>query len=403
MTSVLKERDVLLAAAATVAAAAALAVAIGGPAPVASAGETPVVASVKLASAELRVRPAQTLGWQVLVRGQVVRDADSVFVPPGAEAQLLFSDGTVLELDERSLVVVEPPRGDTRTVTLRQGALSGRAGTTGLTVATDAGQATLASGAEARVQLDQGRVEVDVTKGQARLTTGADQRQLSAGARARGAGTGVEALPSFSVALGEPAANFRRLFRGATVALVLTWKDAVPSGARVQVAHDRLFAFVEVDEPAVAGALRIDAPTPGVSWWRVVNARGEPLSEARRYTLVEDLAPGPLVPHEGEVVPAPPGTQVPFSWTPLPGITRYRVEVSSSKGFEPVQVTQEAAGSQVRVPLGLSEGSWYWRVRAADEDLGEGGPSAPVRFRLIHKAIPDAPELFNPEIEVVPE
>jgi len=402
MSRAATERDVWLAGAATLAAAAAIGWAVLVPAEPLAESTTPVVAQVKVASAELRVRPSSTLGWRPLARGENVHDADAIFVPPGGEAQLEFSDGTVLILDEHSLVVVEPPRGATRTVTLRQGSMSGTAGKTGLTVETSAGSATLQSGAVAHVELNAQQVEVQVTKGAAKVGAGGQAAEVSAGNRARGEGTQVQALPAFTVKLTTPAANWRQLYRPGA-AVQLGWAGAPPPGARLQVARDRLFAFVSRELDASGGRAELPSSSPGVTWWRLVSARGEPISESRRYTLVEDVAPNLLSPQEGEVVNAPAGTLVPFAWTPLPGVSHYRLELSGSKGFEPVQLAQEFTGSTARVRLELNEGSWFWRVRASDDDLGEGQPSAPARFRLIVKAIPEAPELLNPEIEVSPE
>lgn len=402
MSRAATERDVWLAGSAMLAAAAALGWAVLVPAEPIAESTTPVVALVKLASADLRVRPSSTLGWRTLARGEHVHDADAVFVPPGGEAQLEFSDGTVLVLDEHSLVVVEPPRGGARTVTLRQGSMSGTAGPAGLTVDTAAGSATLASGAVARVELNADQIELQVTRGEARLGAGAQAAAVSAGNRARGAGAQVEALPAFPLTPVAPAANWRQLYRPGA-AVELGWQGAVPPGARLQVARDRLFAFVSRELDASAGKVELPSSSPGVTWWRLVSARGEPISESRRFTLVEDVAPSLIAPQEGEVVNAPAGTAVAFAWTPLPGVSHYRLELSGSRGFEPVQLAQEFTGSTGRLRLDLAEGSWYWRVRASDDDLGEGQPSAPARFRLIVKAIPAAPELLNPEIEVSPE
>jgi hypothetical protein len=108
-----------------------------------------------------------------------------------------------------------------------------------------------------------------------------------------------------------------------------------------------------------------------------------------------------MFPRLGEVLLAPPGTEVAFAWAPLAGITRYRLELSPSQGFEPVTVSEPVSGSAARLKISLNEGTWFWRVRADDEQ-GLGMPSAPLRFRVIHKGIPEAPELLNPEIEVTP-
>ena len=138
-----------------------------------------------------------------------------------------------------------------------------------------------------------------------------------------------------------------------------------------------------------------------MTWWRIVDADGRPISEARRFTCVEDVAPVAMYPRSGEVLLAPPGTAVAFAWAPLPGIGRYRLEISPSQGFEPLTVSEVANGATARVSLNLNEAMWFWRVRVDDES-GPGAPSEPMRFRVIHKGIPEAPELLSPEIEVTP-
>jgi len=147
---------------------------------------------------------------------------------------------------------------------------------------------------------------------------------------------------------------------------------------------------------------QLEQPAPGITWWRLVDAKGTPLSEARRFSFVEELTPANRLPRPSEVVLAPPGTRVEFAWTPLPGVSRYLLEISGSQGFEPVAVSELVSGTQVKLPSTLAEGYWSWRVRSADDALEESLPSEATRFRLIHKAIPDAPELLNPEVEVTP-
>ena len=397
------ERDLWLAGGAALVAAAALSFALSASSMNEGAATTPTVASVKAASGEVKLRLASTLGWRGASRGAQVHDGDALFVPPGAEATLAFNDGSELALDERSLVVVERPRAGVRSVTLRQGSVSGRAGSEGLTVISPAGEARLEAQTEARVELTGGQLEVAVKKGTAQVKGGTGaQTTVAGGERVAAARTGeTTALAPYPLTLLSPAAQMRLPFRGDPAPVTLSWEGEVPPGARVQVARDRLFAFVDSEAPATGGLQVIARPSKGVTWWRLVDAEGRPLSEGRRFTCAEDVAPVAMFPRSGEVLLAPPGTQVAFTWAPLPGISRYRLEISPSQGFEPLTLSQPASGASARLALSLNEAMWFWRVRAEDE-TGLGAPSAPMKFRVIHKGIPDAPELLSPEIEVTP-
>lgn len=343
---------------------------------------------------EVKRRPADTLGWQRLIEGMGVFESDAVFVPPGGAGALRFDDGTELFLDERSLVVVErAPRG--RRLRLRQGAVSGRVGRQSLSLETPVGEATLASASEARVEVGPAALEVTVLRGSA--SVGA--QVLDAGQRVAAGVRGLEVLPSWPVQLVAPAPQVRLVYRDRPAPVELRWEGAPPRGARVQLAHDRLFSFVELELRAEGGALTLARPSAGVTWWRLVDERGAPVSEARRFILLEDVPAVALAPAEGEVVLASPGSQVTFGWTALAGAERYRLELSAAKTFEPVVLTKEVPRPSAKLVLALAEGSWYWRVRSVDGEV-LGVTSKPCRFRLIHKAIPDAPELLLPELEV---
>jgi hypothetical protein len=397
MASALGERDLWLAGVSSVVAAGALTLALGWGRSNVRLDDTPQVASVEQSSGEVKLRPAATLGWRGATRGTEVHDGDSVFVPPGAEATVRFLDGTELALDERSLVVIEKPRAGVRSVSLRQGSFSGKAGTEGITLVTPAGEAKLEAQSEARVELTGQQLEISVKKGSAKVKG----KTVAGGQRVAAAQTGTTDLAAWPVELVGPDSQARFSFRTEPKPVALTWSGKVPDGAKVQLARDRLFAFLDGEQPAKGGTTSVRVPARGVTWWRVVDADGRPLSEARRFTCAEDVAPVSMIPRNGEVVLAPIGSEVAFSWTPLPGMSKYRLEVSPSQGFEPLSMSEEITGSSARLKVSLNEGTWYWRVRAEDES-GSGAPSAPLRFRVIHKGIPEAPELLNPEIEVTP-
>lgn len=392
-------RDVALAAVGAVTALVCLSAALR-PTQARTDSERTVVARIERATGALQVRPAETLGWQQAARGDGVHEADAVYVPPGAEARVVFLDGTVLELDERTLVVIDPRRDDGRSVTLEKGAVAGLASAVPLTLSTKQGATTLTPRSAARVDLLDGGLDVSVTTGTARVAAKGKTSDVVATARARVMDELV-LLPSWPVTLSAPEAQFRSLYKGRPAPLTLSW-STTPKGARLQLARDRLFAFLDSDVAVTDASWQLESPKPGVTWWRLVDASGAPVSEARRFSFVEDLAPANRLPRMGHVVLAPPSSLIEFAWTPLPGVTKYLLEVSASQGFEPLAIHELASGTQVKLTSSLGEGNWYWRVRAADDALGECLPSEASRFRVIHKAILDAPELLNPEIEVTP-
>lgn len=355
------------------------------------------VATVTSASTDLRARAVRTLGWRSLGPGAVVREDDSLFVPPGAEARLTFTDGTVLELDEKSLVVIEARRAGARRVAVRQGSVLGRTAQGALELAARDGLARVPTDAEARLDLTSGSAQVSVFKGTASVGSAA----LAAGQRASLENERLVPLAPWPVQLAAPEMGFRRFFHGTPPPLELTWTGAA-AGDRIQVARDKGFAFVLDEASAAEGSLPFGRAEAGVFWWRVVDEQGSPRSEARRFSLLEDVPPVQLTPAEGEVALSTESAPMVFRWTQVRGITRYRVELSREAAFPGTDFSQVVDAVQLRVHVPLDEGTWYWRVRAAETGHEDAPPSAPHGFRLVHKPLLQAPELLAPEIEVKP-
>ncbi len=355
-----------------------------------------VVGSISFSSADLRRRPASRLGWEPVGRGDAVHELDALFVPPGVEARVTFKDGTLLELDERSLVVIDLPRAGRRNVSVRQGSIEGSAGAAGLSLDTPRGTAQLSPESKAIIEVTKDSVAMAVTKGDGKLGDTA----LTNGERGGLSEAGAQALGTWPVALEEPVRNQRKFFKEVAPPLTFRWRP-IAAESRVQVARDRGFAFV-LEEHSSAEGMFVFNGGAGVFWWRVVDEAGEPISESRRVTVLEDVPPTLLSPREGDVVLASEQQLGAFSWVPVRGVSRYKLELSSSPNFAMMAWERDVEGAQLRTPMTLPEGRWYWRVRTIDEERGESGPSAPRAFRLIHSALPEAPELLNPEIEVEP-
>jgi hypothetical protein len=353
--------------------------------------------SISFSSADVRRRPAARLGWDTLGRGDKVYELDALFVPPGVEAKVTFKDGTVLELDERSLVVIDLTRAGRRNVSVRQGSIAGSAGAAGLSLNTPQGTAQLSPQSQATLEVTPDAVAMAVTKGDGVLGATA----LADGQRGGMTAQGTQTHDPWAVALLEPARNQRRFFQGQAPAVTFRWQPS-PGDQRVQVARDRGFAFVLEERTAADGSFVFTRGGAGVFWWRVVDDVGTPVSEARRFTVLEDVPPVQLGPREGEVVLSDAKQLGVFSWVGVRGVSRYKLELSSSPNFAAIAWERDVEGTQLRTPLTLEEGRWFWRVRTIDEERGESGPSPARAFRLIHRALPEAPELLNPEIEVEP-
>jgi hypothetical protein len=77
------------------------------------------------------------------------------------------------------------------------------------------------------------------------------------------------------------------------------------------------------------------------------------------------------------------------------------VELSTDPAFGTIVFSADAEGPGLWAALQLAEGVYYWRVRASAAERGPAPFSRPSPFRLIHRPLPEAPQLFDSSIEVV--
>jgi hypothetical protein len=349
-------------------------------------GAEPTVARLARAEPGVLRRPSGTLIWDPAHAGEQLSVRDSLYVPPAASASVSFDGGALLEIEERSLVVIEPPEPEPGAARLKlaKGSLSSSVPAGRVSVHTPGGLAVLEPGSEARVGArDASGPRVEVALGSARAENGEVVR--------------VESL----VRVDQPARNQRFWFTRFPASVHLSWDGAAAEGARLEIARDPGFSDLVDHAPGAPGAHAFQLAAPGAYFWRLVDQDRNRRSEVRRLLAVKDRPPKPYSPMAAEIVLAAPGVQVPFWWTAVDGASRYQLELSTDASFATVVFSADAEGPGLWAALHLPEGVYFWRVRASAAERVDAPFSHPSPFRLIHRPLPEAPQLFDPSIEVV--
>lgn len=337
------------------------------------------IARLAAADGAVRWRSAGTLVWEAADAELPLAAGDAIFVQPGGAAAVAFRAGAVVELDERTLVVIEPPDPQVDRVRVVEGAVVAAAGSGQLAVGSGAGSAVIEPGGAVAVGSEGG---LELLEGRAVV-----------GGAAQGA---VPRVPLLS-----PPRSQRIFSQDFPMAVALRWDGDAARALTLEVSRERSFATRVATGPGAAGFFEVSVDAPGPWYWRLAGAKGESVSEVRKFMAVVDRPPRPFSPAPGEIVLAPQGVQVPFWWTAVAGAARYRVEVASDPGFHRIALSEPAPGPGLWAVLDLPEGVYHWRVRAERSQEAErpSPPSPTVSFRLIRRPVLDAPELFDATLE----
>lgn len=340
-----------------------------------------------------------SLVWRPLQSGSLLFEGDSVFTGLQSSGSVRLDDGTTLEIDPSSLVVLEriAPRRGPSAVLVEEGGVRGQANARGLTVRAAGSTAALSPHAAAEVRVEGNRAEVSPSSGHVEV---AARRESGVAVEP---GTTMRVSPQGSsvvrwpVRLRSPEDGEFVRYRDEPPDVRLSWSDESASAASVQVACG-LESPRRVMLAGTASGATLSMRGPGMCRWRVLDESGVELSEERRFAVVEDRPPLPLSPTGDRVLLAPTGETV-LSWSRVSGTERYRVELARDAGFEETLVTRDVQGAeQVVLTLPAEEHRYHWRVRGAHGEPEDALWSVAESFRLTPFAASAAPSRLDAEV-----
>lgn len=184
----------------------------------------------------------------------------------------------------------------------------------------------------------------------------------------------------------------------------LDWSDVEDVGYYwVQVASDSLFGSVvfQIALCPVSAATISNQLDDGVYFWRVKSQGGDAWSDTLRFTIdttVPLAAPALVSPANQQELES---GAVTFDWSDVSGAAGYHIQVASDIGFASVLFENEAVTqSTFTHTTELSDGTYYWRVRAQDAGFNASDWSTANQFSIQTVVVvtpPVAPVLVSPE------
>jgi hypothetical protein len=357
-------------------------------------------ATLARADGAVKVRDADSLVWDLAAGGEALARGDAVFVPPDGFAEVRFDDGSTLSVEATSLVVLDAREDDASrpSVRLRQGGLTARLATTGLTVVTSDARAELSASAQASVSVSAEGARLEVTEGAAVVRGAGASSEVRAGSAVETSGRGVRRVESAGVLL-MPGPSARRYFAGPAASVRFEW-EAPDADVVLELADDRAFTRLLSSRTAQGRSVIVTNLAPGAYFWRVRGASGTWTTQPRALLLVRDRPPDPISPTRGQVLYLPGASVATFRWSEVSGAHRYQVQIGDESTFAHPRLDGSVERAELRLGPFAPEGVYLWRVRAVDPERGQSPWADPVRFRLVIEPLPAPPELYDPELDL---
>lgn len=358
---------------------------------------------------DVRRRSANELVWNRLESKNEIYNHDTLFIGEASSAKIRLQDGSELEIDENTLLVLS--RNETKTsakaegnykVGMRSGTLRSQLSRQSLEIKSEHSFALLQPNTEAFVQSDQdGIARLEVAVGSAMVVTGSTSQEVKSRQVLTAKADKEEAtVETLSARLIEPAFNQRLSFTDVPPTMALKWKVDTAQKAYLEIAQDKQFKRRIFKEAVKTNGKSFQPSGEGTHWWRLVSATGRVISETRSFRLVKSRAPELNAPTPGGVVLVPKTQRLNFMWAAVPGAYRYRIQVATEPHFRRLLADVSVRNTRFMSDRVMQEGFYYWRVRVDEAWMPDAPFSEATEFRLIQKPIPQAPALLKTEFTV---
>jgi hypothetical protein len=281
------------------------------------------MAKLERSESKVRFKPASSFVWGSARAHEDLYLKDSVQTAPRGGASIRFNDGTLLELGENSLIIVDSIEN--------------------LSLSFLHGSAVLRTQA-----------------GDSRITLGQDGKAV------------LENLP-IGLLQPEPLAEFYTPEKKPKT-ISFEWgvnpkaSQAVPAQVTIQISSDRAFRGKDVKSLEVPKDQHqlIAEVAPGKYYWRVLSGEHS-LSEPSQFRVDSAVSLKPLFPSAAQKIPLFEGaSSVQFRWVPASeevNKVEYDIQISDDPTFKKLVKAQSiAATSGGAVLNGLPEGEHLWRM-----------------------------------------
>jgi hypothetical protein len=365
----------------------------------------PPIGQVEERRNDVRRRTEGRLAWEPLRAGARVHAEDAVYAAADSQAVLRLDDGSRIELEESSLLVVRRqdggPDGERPALALElvRGGARGISGGEALRVKAGEARVELARGGEVRIRRRETGASVEVAHGEAVLAPVQGERvTVRGGQRGETAGQGAS-VTALALRLTAPEDGALVAFDTSRPSLGFSWVAPSPEAAcAFELAGTADFHPPLARHEVLGGRHEQPPLAPGIYHWRVRCA--DRVSEERTFVVRAHSAPLTLAPREGAMVDLSQGQPLALSWSELPDTRGYRVEVAPEGDFGKPTATLDSARPSLRLPFAYPEGRYCFRVRGG---AGSEAPwSTPTCFHAVTRPILDAPRVFEPMREPLP-
>lgn len=336
-----------------------------------SGGKEQIIGSVTYRYRTAQRRSTSSVVWDDVDPGEVVRIRDSIRTDAQSEASIKLGDGTTIELDPDSMIVLNVGTDKPGIELIHGSAVMENSTGRAMPPLLNAGNAFSSEG-RMRVSNIDDRVEAESTSS-IHIKGRAGDRWIESGWAAIQSDRVDGRARTISPV--QPADNARFFSESAEVPVSFSWNAS--ASVVLDVSLDRSFRRIVLRKEIQSSQGGTESLGEGIYYWRVSSAGVS--SEVRKFRVIRITRVGLVVPSEGQEFKGSAAV-VHFQWKTSRLDATYRLEVAKDPNFAtPVETRSVHRDS---LSLSFAPGEYFWRLTTVGSVGGAGSVSETRTFKV---------------------
>ncbi|OHD70273.1 MAG: hypothetical protein A2W19_07230 [Spirochaetes bacterium RBG_16_49_21] len=370
------------------------------------AGGAKMIGTVSYKREVAQRKYASQVIWEDVDQNAPVYDNDSVRTADLSEAVIKLKDGTSINLDENSLILLSLT-GEGININFSHGSMSAsredvqEGGTARVEIQSRDAVVSVEKGEVKLSRTGDKKMDVTVTEGKAEITTAAGEKTIEKDEKAVITADEAPKVLKLKLKLKAPLPNEIFIAAGGVVSTDFSWEHAADDAeVYLEIAGDSRFTRGIVVRPSTKDSISENLGA-GSYFWRIkaVNASTKRVeySDAWKFNILQDEPVLLIAPRNGETVSyssKPP--IVSFRWQKNRLASEYAVEIANDAAFTAILFSAPTRLEDLSIDT-LEAGSYYWRVRTKNAIAASYTGSSPIWRLAVEKRIQvNPPVLLSP-------
>lgn len=320
-----------------------------------------VIGTVTFKKKNASRRYTDSVIWEEIAQEAEIYNYDAIRTMEYSSAVLTLKDGTKIELDQNTmLVVIKGDKG--LNINFDSGGVTAQntSGSTGAITLNSKDASISLSNGDISVNSDDKGMNIHLNSGNAKVAAGGKELDINTDETAT-LKDGVAESRKVKITPEYPRHNSYLVSFGKSRAVNLSWKSGIEGDVKVEISLNNKFQPVMKSFTTKKSAHEVELPA-GDYYWRIV--KGNSSSHPVKFTILSDRKPEPSAPYMNQHITLTEGSElVTFRWDKSQYAVSYEITAARDRNMtEPVLKLLSRVNTISTSKL--DQGTYYWTVKS---------------------------------------